>query len=393
MSFQVNPPTPTFKVRPWFLLWTLCCAAFVSSCIESNNFQGVYLEEVALNENGEYEQDFAMRLDLFQFGSDVGGIVRYYRTDLAVEGESPFDQEEVVCFWTRKDRVGDALDSFRVSFEDLHKNTSVLLLSDLAGSGLVLEGMRYVQGERDRVEAPLDERRMLIMNRSEGVVSNSNCFNPLVDFSFVTQFRNEMRGLREEANTNADPRPTLAMAWSGDSRFLEPLDWYRRFAQINGDIVTVSRELQPGGVMLQRNEIPYVPQAPGEARIAVGQLFAFQDENANAQEEISWQRQTEPVLGSGFVLDEVSSLRKGRVLIYVDGEPSELPGYVLALLEPGQSFQQGYWVYEVEASPEDGVIRSIRRVSDQFRIDVFPCTSDASCEDLQFFFVRFPLPG
>lgn len=106
----------------------------VSSCGDATEVRGTYAEEIdqlEVDTAGMHADTFATRLDLFQFGDQVGGIVRYY--SLRTLEKNPtlstpfFDANEVLCMPANPRTV--VANDFSLSFLDDLGQNKVLSLS------------------------------------------------------------------------------------------------------------------------------------------------------------------------------------------------------------------------------------------------------------------------
>ncbi len=78
---------------------TKCVAVLLlcGACSDTADYGGSFQEP----ESSYTDRGVAMRLDLFQYGTETGGIVRYFA--VPETGQSPFlNGQEIACFWTSR---------------------------------------------------------------------------------------------------------------------------------------------------------------------------------------------------------------------------------------------------------------------------------------------------
>jgi hypothetical protein len=348
------------------MIVALCVGA---GCIDSEEFSGRFLEEVQPNALQEYEQEFALRLDLFQFGDEVGGLIHFYPTRW-VEGtdDSPFANEPLFCVWTDARRLGDD-GTVRLTFDDWDGRQSVLTLRGGAAAE-TLQADKCLRDCGEVIEGDLDEKRAMVLLRDEDQGPVTRCARPLENFNFRVAFEGGFLRRALDDELEGERALTLGLAWVGDSSIADDqrLDWFFRVADRERAYeINTTRRLPPGRLRAG-NTVDYV-QEPGSARVSMGIPFVFKDSAQVVGEipgrevqDVDWSREVEPLLGTPFLETEAGSgLLIGRVLMFVDGDPEALPPRVLALLEDGTSFQAGYGIYRVKVRADDFVVTAVRR--------------------------------
>lgn len=355
-----------------------------AGCFDSEQFSGRFLEEVQPNEALEYgDQRFALRLDLFQYGDEVGGLVHFYPTRW-VEGtpDSPFTNDPLFCVWTNARRLGDD-GSVRLRFTDWDGRENVLTLRGGAAES-TLEGQKCPVGCDEAASYSVDESRALVFNRDEDRGPVTRCQRELEDFDFKLSLGGgRLRGL-VASELSGERRLTLGIAWVGDSPDDrdQRIDWFYRVEDMQGQLeLAVTRRLPPGRLSFS-NTVDYV-DVPGKTRLIMGVPFIFRDSTSDPDEEpgdeveTDWTRSTEPLVASTLVAQvevneegqEVETgLLVGEVLMFVDGDPNKLPEPILALLKPGSGFRQGYWTYLVEVDQDRNVVGIERKMNNLLTI-------------------------
>ncbi len=354
----------------WWFLGVLSFG-FHWGCSEQEILSGNFLEMIEPSPEETYTQGFGLQLELFQFGTEVGGIVRYHSTRGVVDEESPFNNEELACFWTKKTTYQG--DQFTVSYLDHLGQDSVLTLTGSPDSNLLM-GRKFIRGRRDAENEPPDNNRDLLLERDNGKQANNNCLNPLVDFSFDLDFEGPLVSATQQDQVidGVLHRPTVGLFWLGDPGLPEPGDWFFRTqgADSQGQL-PVTRRLPPGRAVCP-NTMPYIDgrtdEETGEAfRLIMGVPMVYLDragDDASLSGEVStsWEPSEMP-LGTIFErVDGEETLYHGKVLIYTErGDNTPPPAIIRGLLASpekcpahavagfSQNFRQGYGFYEIEA--------------------------------------------
>lgn len=387
-------------------MWLLALAWAAPACSDAVVFSGTYREELPQPDpaTGKYGQDFVMGLDLFQFGDEFGGIVRYHSLR-QVEGkdDDPFEQPERVCFWTDVTRLESEATRIRLAYTDERDRTTDLELratdedgqfiaqrvvfQEAAGADIEQQvlSMRRIEDEDadNRCDRPNEEFRLLVGldvqsglqrlgpaelagNLCEGSTCGEGLTCDVLTGSCMAQAACDAaceegrvcspRSRRCES-TEPPGKLTATLVWVGQvsagaiSR-AEVYTWGYRVADLpHGNRqtqFTLLRNLPPGE--WKALPIPFVTS--DRARVVMGILLIYRDDDAttDVRGEVTpdWDKSEEPLVGTAFrrISD---SRRQGLVVLYIDGDPSTLSPEFLALFRDAQTNppQAGYGVYEL----------------------------------------------
>ncbi len=394
----------------------------LSACPDAEIFTGTYHELVPPVDpaTGKYERDFVLGLDLFQFGEERGGIVRYYSLR-EVEGTEadPFERPDRVCFWTNVVEAEEGSAQLRLAYTDDRERVNDLVLQSDSSGGLQVQ--RVVFADTPGVSFEQQAHTLEVL---EDVEADNTCAHAAEEFRLTIQLdaasglqrlgAAELAGELCAGNTCADTgqtcdpltgacmapvecatpcaasaacsprtgrceakappgRLTLALAWVGQGRS-EVYAWGTRVATLPQGVGQTSfdllRNLPPG--QWQALPIPWVES--GNARVVMGVVLAYRDDDAPSLDEEDltpgaevspdWDKRGEPLVGSAFeALSETE--RRGLVLLYIDGDPEELDPDFLRLFtdRDERPLEPGYGVYELIFDIEDPQRFTLRRAA------------------------------
>lgn len=361
-----------------------CALLVLIGCNNARSFSGRYTEATLTDSEGE---EFVIGLDLFQFGNEVGGIVRYYSPrdlNLNTPGSlGVFQAEERLCFWSSRSDVGD---TFELSFLDEYGVFNTLeLTSESDGDRLV---GRLIPRPDDTNAYPSDadprrdEVRELRFERAVEGNADNRCLIPPeqfrmslldVDLELSRSAAGEARGSRclscVEEGTFCDPRTgecveselcdaevecgegevcdpyrggcvtrmplgrfEAALLWSGNFANTQ-VDWARPVSNFMDGAHVLDRNLPPG----RWGELVPLSSVGSGVSVALGVVVVFRNDDADFSEEAEGDVEphidtsTALVVGTPFrEADEevcggtVQGARFGRLLLYIDGDLADL---------------------------------------------------------------------
>jgi len=407
-----RPPGARGVWRGGWLLVALSAGLWAASCSDAVVFSGTYQEELPQPDpaTGKYGQDFVMAMDLFQFGDEFGGIVRYHSLR-EVEGrtDDPFETQEKVCFWTDVTRLDAGATQIRLAYTDERDRTTDLEMRPTDVSGH-FAAQRVVFQEEQGADI---EQQAVLLRRIEDADADNRCEVPNEGFRLLVGL-DAQSGLQRlgpaelasdlcegsacgdglacdvltgacmvaascehacEGDAVCSPRTrrcesptppgklTASLVWVGQTSSgaisrTEVYSWAHRVADLpHGNRqtqFTLVRNLPPG--QWKALPIPYV--SSGRARVVMGILLVYRDDDVSGDSsgEVTpdWDKSAEPLVGSAF--RRVSETRRqGLVVLYIDGDPSTLAPEFLALFQDGDVNPPtaGYGVYELTFDVND----------------------------------------
>ncbi len=378
------------------LAW-MCLA--LTSCADEEAVDGVYFqvidsEAILLGDLSDLG-DVAMRLDLFQFGDEAGGVVRYYSLE-EVRGsiDSPFDSTERVCFWTNRVTLDSDQVRFSLTFKD-HRNQDVRLTLDRQEQGVILDGKRTLKRTtfNESVELPTPS---MILERDPDLVARPSCIRTPVyinereaePFSATMLFDNALLELAEQEFSGQEQGQLRAgFLWVG-SDTSEVSEWAAPLTNFNVNDLTITPEdrsisykiyrgLPPGHLTIDSDTIPYINNEDFSFRMVLGVPVVYRDRQVEAWDEngdvsMDWDKNVEPLLGTSFRSIDGGRTYVGRVLAFVEGDEDASPGNYRQELFEGYAPRQGYEVVEVSFDAEE---RRITRITTApAELDIFGIT-------------------
>lgn len=310
--------------------------SLLSACGSPDEFQGTYEQETPIPEDHE----FAYKLDLFRFGNEVGGVVRFY--ELEGEGEArfndrarPFVVESDCAFFGPVDLDRD---TFVFSVEGAGAEEFIFRISSLDPDDIQAEVSRFVDQQ-------VSETMTFSMGRS-AASADRECTPPARTFDVLVDL--------PEVTVDEAPDLSLAVAFAGYELSEDGLD--RRITRYGAVVNTVDRASDNTYQTRQRVILPEEPGDPrglsdagdGGVSYAVGYLVLFNDGNRDG------------AFFHNVRGDEVLALSATRVLLYVAGPPEGLDPSVQAIFEDVSEVQRGYGIYavETELQGDNAYIRS-----------------------------------
>ena len=307
----------------WKILSLLAVVWFLGACEGEQAVDGTYFELVRQDSTLSYDKPLAIKLDLFQFGNDAGGIVRYHSLD-EVSGDqtSPFDKVERACFWTDRIRLDGAQTRFTLNYID-HRLRKVRMTFDRKEEGVLLEGNRGFKESQGAVE-PLRLERQEDETTSPLCASRSNLtFELTLDNQLVSEARLELPP--EDGGEGVRTQMRATIVWMGDLN-KELADWTSPLVEL-GDLRQVAeltrvehRSLPPGSFLADPDTLPFVTDLPMRVAMGIPIIYRASEQgetDANGEVVSDWDKGVEPMVGTPFRL--LNGRMTGKVLLYVEG--------------------------------------------------------------------------
>ncbi len=358
----------------WVVLIVFLCGC-VDETIISETFNEVVVPDNTLN----YDKDLAVRLDLFQFGNEAGGIVRYHSL-LEVGGtdESPFDKRERACFWTDRVRLKEDQTRFTLAFRD-HHDREVRMTLDRDGEGVFLDGQRGFK--RDSTAGLLPPSASILLEKQEDVPNRDCLLSPQEEDIFRYSFQFDERIAAEVEAEGAAGRAgalKVAIVWKGDDN-LEVADWNVPLNTLGSFDQVIfhkdARAFPPGVLNPNPDLIPFVSDNDGGIRFTMGIPLVYRDRQIGQVDEqgevpFDWQKSAdndeerkplEPLVGSPFTTEDGNNFR-GTVLFFVEGDTSRTPRNYKTLFGD-RTLRRGYEVVEIVFDVQRGRVKSFTPVA------------------------------
>lgn len=364
--------------RRW-AVW-VCLMLGAWGCVDTSSFQGVFREEVQPDPNLAYGQEFALRLDLFEFGDEVGGIVRYHPTRWVAGTEaSPYENEPLLCTWTSVWTLQND-GRVRLRYGDYDGARAELVLAQ-AQDGDALSGeKRCVRGCEG--DPTLDQGRALVLARELDADANNTCEQPLEAFVFDLRLEGGvLRGLVNDGYVRQERALTLGMMWVSDSNELQDqrIDEALRVADFESPFAQSFTRWLPPGLIRLGDTVSYVSEEGYEARVILGWPLIFRDSGVLPEEAageplegVDWERSREALVAEPLLADPDDPDRLlGQAILYVEGDPEDVPPRIARLLRDGTTLSRGYGVYDVVVDAEERLVREVRRHEGNQRVRIY----------------------
>jgi hypothetical protein len=308
-------------------------------CVDPEEFQGTYEELLPIDD----DRDYALKLTLFRFGDEIGGVVRFHEMNPVFSRfcDNPYLCDQVYCSYFGETRVVNNVFRFSISdgpggrdytfrFEDVDSE-------QLTGT--------YSTGDGDdAVEVDVEMVRT--------TSSTDNSCAAVGEVALTVRF--------DSYDVDEYPEISLAVLFAG--YHLSGEDSRRVVLRSNNVEATTVRRGQTPGEWATEQEVVF-PEVPPEevrsaaedpdgevrAQYAVGYVVLFNDGNRDG----AFHHQ---ILG-----DEVLAISLEQVMIYVAGDPSDLhPDVQTILYDLDEVPRDAYDFYSVdfEVVGQDAVITS-----------------------------------
>lgn len=416
-------PTPDRRTG---LVWALLGVVALScgGCGDTKEVNGAYFQ--LLDPDAVQEGDagpVGLRLDLFQFGNEAGGLVRYFSLEPArdIDGVTLFDASaERACFWTNKITLDESQVRFTLTFQD-DRNQLVRLTLDRSNDGVVLDGTRGLResnfGENVTLPSP-----PIVLERDPEISANPNCLRPPlliggadgrpfeVELDFSTEFFDEVD---DEVNGSSDGQLRAGFTWVGSAKgeSNEVPEWAAPLANFTldrfgeGNIThQVYRGLPPLHLRaLDPARLPYIRNDQDTHRMLLGLLVVYRDDEVAEPDEngdvpLEWRRDEDEVnsemsFGSAFVSTDGGETWRGNALLYTEiDEPGASPAenYTRDILK-GFTPRAGYEVVEVTFLADSMEIVRIQPSVAEIAVQ-FVDPDDEAYRAIRFILPRLPRP-
>lgn len=302
----------------------LLSAIGVPGCADPEETTGTYDELLPLNDDG---REYAVRMSVFQFGGEVGGVMRFYQLSFPNTPENPFVVESFCSYFGPLTGdpfvvlVDEGPDNrsfaFSFAFEDGAERLAGELCVDCLGGGGDIE--RY---DVAMVRASADASR---------TCERRDAFTVEVSFPEISP----------------DVAPDLSLA-SGWAAYLldddDDDDPGRQIARVGSLADRVPLRSSSAYVTAQRYELPVSPPRDWLSdpednvqyiQYGLGYVVLFNDGDQDGR------------FTHGIQDDEVLAVSSSEVLFYSAGPPAELPPEVRGVFFDVSDIAEGYDVYAV----------------------------------------------
>jgi hypothetical protein len=89
-------------------------------------------------------------------------------------------------------------------------------------------------------------------------------------------------------------------------------------------------------------------------------------------EGVDWERSREALVAEPLLADPDDPARLlGQALLYVEGDPEDVPPRISRLLRDGTTLSRGYGVYDVVVDAEERLVREVRRHEGNQRVRIY----------------------
>jgi hypothetical protein len=330
-------------------------------CADPEETTGTYDELLPLAEDG---RDYAVRMSLFQFGGEVGGVMRFYQLSFPNTPENPFVVESLCSYFGPltgdpfvvlvEEGPDNRSFAFSFTFEDGADRLTGELCIDCLGGGGDIE--RY---DVEMVRASADASR---------TCERRDAFTVEVSFPEVSP---------EQA-----PDLSLASGWAAYLLDVDDNDNpSREIARVGSLADRVPLRSSSAYVTAQRYELPVSPPRDWLSdpednvqyiQYGLGYMVLFNDGDQDGR------------FTHGIQDDEVLAISSQEVLFYAAGPPAELPPEVRGVFFDVSDIAEGYDVYAAtsETNPEEPenawVVSAFVKRFDTIRLQLVPEGETAS---------------